>query len=224
MATPALSQITPSNADWRIPVTEPSSSFWLGKVSEWVKEDRPCILKIGAIFLAFLGAAALCATLVGIPILIYSIHEYNRRIEVEERATKRMQERLQPRLDNHSLTVPQALTQALEGKNIPTLNLSADHIGSTEYIDGIKPEDLSHDIMQGTDRFNRRFYAFRVKDKSDGETKAFAVFERHSGGHEMWTFGSNRGEPIGGGNILRAPQIVNIYQLANHQSTLCQLV
>lgn len=222
MATPALSQTTPSNADWRIPVTEPSSSFWLGKVSEWIKEDRPCILRIGAIFVAFLGAAALCATLVGIPILIYSISEYNRRINVEQGVVKQMQERLQPRLDNHSSTVSQALTQALEGKNIPTLNLRADQIGSTGYLDQLNPEDLSNDVMQGTDPLNRRFYAFRIKDYFDGQTKVFTVFQRHTGISDVWTMGSNHGNPIRG-PLMRAPEIVQIYQIANHQSSLCEL-
>jgi hypothetical protein len=223
MATPALSQTSPANTDWRIPVTEPSSSFWFGKVHEWLNENGPCIVKIGQVFLAFLGAAALCATLVGIPILIYSVYEYNRRLEVEEKAVKLMQEQLQPRLDNGSLTIPQALTQALEGKNIPTLNLRADQIGSTQYLDQLNPEDLSSDIMQGTDPLNRRFYAFRVKDKSDGETKVFTVFQRHTGVSEIWTFGANRGRPIHASTV-RAPEIVKIYQLANQQSTLCELV
>lgn len=76
-------------------------------------------------------------------------------------------------------------------QGLPTLVQSTP---SSDYIDNIDPEEMTHPIMQGVDMYDRKFYAVKVhiNNKTTGEITegAGTFFERHSTKRNEWAYGS----------------------------------
>lgn len=51
--------------------------------------------------------------------------------------------------------------------------------GSTDYLDRIRPEEVTAAFVKGIDPFSRRFVAFKVQNKA-GEVAVYCMFERYT--------------------------------------------
>ena len=73
--------------------------------------------------------------------------------------------------------------------NFPILKFKPKFIGSTDYIDRIKPCDLSHPIMIGIDCFNRPFVSIRTSCLDTGDVVVDTLFQRYSDDKFIWSSG-----------------------------------
>ncbi len=215
MATQVTLAAAPSS-EWRIPKEEQSSL--VGKMIEWVREDRPLTQRICVYALAAIAGVVMCLTVVGIPFVIYGIAcEWDRQIEVEEEDNSQMLALLHRRLESGSLTIEQALRQALEGKNITKLDL-LDQMGRPGYIDFLMPEKIDQSLM-GFDAGNRPFYILKIKEKSTNEEHVVTVFQQYINVRNPWIYDSKKAIPAAlfRSSSLDAFELVSIYNLVQNR-------
>ena len=77
--------------------------------------------------------------------------------------------------------------------NIPILKWNDKFIGSTDYIDKIKPENMHSKIMIGIDCYKRPFICFRTKRYHKKFGEIFTVdtlFQRYTAEKKTWTNGT----------------------------------
>lgn len=72
----------------------------------------------------------------------------------------------------------------------PIINIG-DKVGHTDYIDFLRPNDLSFPIMRGVDTFKRPFISLRYIDRRYNETKVETFFQRYSDDYLTWTSGGS---------------------------------
>lgn len=102
--------------------------------------------------------------------------------------TKIFRPRLLEHVDLLYETFPHHILGALPEKvlwNIKRVQFQNDWIGSTDYIDNVKPRDLLYDFAWTNDRYNRLVILMRVKDK------VLAFFQRYTQVKYLWAFGSS---------------------------------
>ncbi len=202
--------------EWRIPKEEQSSL--VGKMVEWVREDRPFTQKICVYALATLAGLVMFLTLIGIPVVIYAIAcEWDRQVEVEEEDNHQMLELLQRRLESGSLTIEQALKQALEGKDLEKFEL-LDPMGRPGYIDFLMPEKIKRSST-GFDASNRPFYILKIKEKSTEEEHVVTLFQQYINVRDRWIYDSKKTVPpaLFSHVDLQASEIVSIYNLIQNR-------
>jgi hypothetical protein len=74
--------------------------------------------------------------------------------------------------------------------NFPILEFNDKFIGHTDYIDSIKPKDLSEPIMIGIDCYKRAFISIRtLKIEENNEPTVDILFQRYTNEKEKWTHG-----------------------------------
>lgn len=217
MASQVTLAAAPSS-EWRIPKEEQSSI--VGKMVEWVREERPFTQRICVYALAAIAGLVLCLTVVGIPIVVYAIAcEWDRQIEVEEEDNSQMLELLQSRLDNGSLTIEQSLQQALEGKNLAKFDLR-DQMGRPGYIDFLMPDNIAQSSM-GVDAGNRPFYLLKIKEKSTEEEHVVTIFQQYINVRNHWINDAKKAIPpdLFRNSNLQAFEIVSIYNLVQNRGS-----
>lgn len=90
-------------------------------------------------------------------------------------------------------------------EKLPVLNLG----GKTkDYIDWLKPSDVSHPIQRGVDSAKRTFFTLRLKFKplelkngSESEQFVVTVFQRYTGEADNWAWGTMNYSPLYSGRI-----------------------
>ena len=89
--------------------------------------------------------------------------------------------------------IPPLLLHEIDDKlfEIPVLKWDFKFAGSTDYIDGIKPNDLSSSIMKGIDCFARSFICFRIMNTNDNTVSVQTVFQRYSTHKFPWVIASS---------------------------------
>ena len=90
-------------------------------------------------------------------------------------------------------------------ESIPELTYKKDFLGPTDYIDNIKPSDLTYPVMRGKDIYNRLYVVVHYKNNVQ------TYFQRYTNDDTLWTYG----QYIGGkykdcivkecGNLLLQP-------------------
>lgn len=70
----------------------------------------------------------------------------------------------------------------------PILSFNENFLGWTDYLDRIKPSDVSYPIMIGVDCFRRAFVTIRTSD-INGEQTVDTLFQRYSDDKYTWTHG-----------------------------------
>jgi hypothetical protein len=74
--------------------------------------------------------------------------------------------------------------------NYPILEFKNKFIGYTDYIDSIRPDDLSEPIMIGVDCFKRAFVSIRtVIINENRDPVVDTLFQRYTNEKEKWTYG-----------------------------------
>ncbi len=217
MSTAAVSSSHSPAREWRIPKSQPNTL--MGKVVECIREPRPPLQKIGVYVLTFLASIVLGLSILGIPIWIAAKKECDLQESQARNALYLMRMPLEERLNNGTLNIQIALAEAMGRSTIPLLTLPQQ---AGDYIDFLRPEHLSHSVMQGIDDANRSFYSLRVRDKSTGNRFVVTVFQRYTNDTENWTYGCR-----GDSNInelfpehqINSAGIVNLYNLFQKRST-----
>ena len=69
--------------------------------------------------------------------------------------------------------------------------------GSTDYIDFIRPDDVSATCMQGTDRFNRNFITAKFTDHKNNKPFVWTLFQRYTDDSNYWTIGGREPTDVG---------------------------
>lgn len=92
------------------------------------------------------------------------------------------------------MNFPKELTDILaanniELKDIPVLDLG-NRGGSTDYIDFVSPREMTAPLMQGVDKFNRRFMSFHIATK-DGANGVITAFQRYTDSAGTWCIGGD---------------------------------
>tara|TARA_B110000008_G_scaffold279401_1_gene326349 strand:+ start:1130 stop:1870 length:741 start_codon:yes stop_codon:yes gene_type:complete len=81
--------------------------------------------------------------------------------------------------------------------HFPILPWKRFYIGCTDYIDGIKPSNLTYPIMIGVDHFHRPFitikYTYSELHCSEMKTGKITVFQRYTNDCKCWVGCSKRG-------------------------------
>ena len=95
-------------------------------------------------------------------------------------------------------------TLGQEADKLPVLDIGND-IGLTEYIDFIKPEEMSHPIMIGTDCCKRPFISIKVRH-DNGEYAVGTFFQRYTDEPEIWAYGTAHGSTIYDDTRFRCPE------------------
>ena len=77
---------------------------------------------------------------------------------------------------------------------LPVLDLK-DKIGSTDYIDFVKIEDMTHNIMKGVDFYRRKFVSIKywITDTTEPINSYQAVgtfFQRYTDDPDTWAYGT----------------------------------
>lgn len=108
--------------------------------------------------------------------------------QLKEITTKICRPRLSEHVDLLYKTFPLHILGTLPEKviwNIKRVQFQNDWIGSTGYIDNVKPRDLICDFAWTKDRYNRLVILMRIKNK------VLALFQRYTQVNYLWAFGSS---------------------------------
>lgn len=62
----------------------------------------------------------------------------------------------------------------------------------TDYIDFLKQEELTHNVVKGIYRYRRPFISFKVNDIKKEEDKVFTIFQRYTNDKYLWCNDSYR--------------------------------
>lgn len=73
--------------------------------------------------------------------------------------------------------------------NYPIIEFQDNFIGFTEYIDRIRPDDLSEPIMIGIDCYKRPFICIRTLQIRDNIKSVDTLFQRYTNEKETWSYG-----------------------------------
>ena len=77
---------------------------------------------------------------------------------------------------------------------LPVLSCKAEYIGGTDYIDCIKPKNLTNSIMVGVDFFRRPFITIKYKYQTKKERIGrITVFQRYSESKTQWVKCNHKG-------------------------------
>lgn len=114
--------------------------------------------------------------------------------------------------------------------NIPVLKYKKSFARGTDYIDRIRPHDMSKPIMIGVDSYQRPYVCIKYKCINNPYTNinteyeyVITFFQRHTGSKEGWVkAGHNTGPIINYSNVLlddlsKKMILKNIYQLINDE-------
>jgi len=99
-----------------------------------------------------------------------------------------------PKTTKENMDFPKELTDILaankiELKDIPVLDLG-NRGGSTDYIDFLSSDEMTAPIMQGIDKFNRRFMSFNIVSQ-DGGRGVITAFQRYTNSDKPWCIGGD---------------------------------
>ena len=76
----------------------------------------------------------------------------------------------------------------------PILKWKNEFLGDTGYIDGIRPEDVSHPVMLGVDTYGRAFATIRTYNPCrPRHIQLETMFQRYSNNLTTWTVGTRTG-------------------------------
>ena len=84
---------------------------------------------------------------------------------------------------------PNEVARFLNTETMPILDLQG-RTGMTDYIDFLKPEELTHNIMKGVDCYRRSFLSFKVLDIKNNKKRVFTIFQRYTDDIFLWVNGS----------------------------------
>ena len=80
---------------------------------------------------------------------------------------------------------------------LPILDM-ASNMGDTDYIDFLKPEDLSQPIMKGIDKYKRQFITFLFQQRN--KQRVITFFQRYSDSKNFWVYGGSPFIDLDGAN------------------------
>jgi len=110
--------------------------------------------------------------------------------------------------------------------NIPILDIK-EQMGSSDYIDFILKDTVTHKIMRGKDKYNRLFLCFRYKlndinNRFSPEVFVETIFQRYTNNSELWTCGGHDGlnmiKEIGNSHYLNEVNYNYLRRLVNGKS------
>ena len=142
-------------------INEEENAAFLSGPIEWIREDRSTIAKIVVYSLTFFITVLLIATVVGIPLVLMGVWEYQRQEEDARIASIRQ------RIIQVQMQVQNALGGVDVFANIPVLDLRG-RIGTRNLVNFLTPDMLTAPIMKGSDRYARDFIAMKIRDRSTG--------------------------------------------------------
>jgi len=89
---------------------------------------------------------------------------------------------------------PSIMLELWKELDCPVLDIG-DRRGSTDYIDFISEDELTHPIMKGIDTLNRPFFCLRFTVKTDKETRTAyrTFFQRYTSNKHTWCSADVRG-------------------------------
>ncbi len=81
-------------------------------------------------------------------------------------------------------------------ERLPVLEIE-DNVGSTGYLDFIKPKHMTDSLMKGVDTLGRRFFTIKVNDPDSKRQTCQTFFERYSNSDDLtWVSAGNNREAI----------------------------
>lgn len=82
------------------------------------------------------------------------------------------------------------IPNSMKFEDLPEIEHKRHFVGSTDYIDKIRPEHLTHYVMRGKDQYNRLYTVVYYKNNIQ------TYFQRYTDNDYIWSYG----EHIGGNN------------------------
>lgn len=90
-------------------------------------------------------------------------------------------------------TFPKTIIEAMGGVEqfltFPVLEWKKEYIGCTDYIDRIRPIDLSHPVMIGRDPYQRSFICLKMRAGVYPKEFVMTMFQRYTNQQDTWTHG-----------------------------------
>ena len=228
MGVANLSQSSSRSAE--LPNTNPQNS--IEELASWLRSDEtPLIYKIGAIALPVILGYAIGAV-IGYPLLTAAIvtlaagtvaligfctlmSREQSALDVAERSRILAQE---------MATAFTNMKNAVGGEEafnaLPEFQMG-DQMGSTGCLDFLRPADLSHSVMRGTDRIGRPFISLKLQVNSPNAPRdPFVItFHQRFTNSDLWSYGTRGGriEDAEGnpffGTLIRAVDRALIHQI-----------
>lgn len=100
-------------------------------------------------------------------------------------------------------TFPKTIIEAMGGVEkfltFPVLEWKKEYIGCTDYIDRIRPIDLSDPVMIGRDQYQRSFISLKLRAGVYSKEFVVTMFQRYTDKKDTWTHGRT-------GNLTIIPQ------------------
>lgn len=178
----------------------------IGKMVKWIRKDRPLVLKIAVYALAILAVIGLCVSLIGIPLAMKGINEYQAQTKIKSLAEKQKDicrtackndtgdapdaNRPSPVMESDASTANPSPFDNLD--NIPTFDLKG-RMGKTDYIDFLTVDDLPQSIYRGIDHQGRPFFTFKIRDNLKNTVFVETIFQRFPNNRDLWVRGGHEG-------------------------------
>jgi len=116
--------------------------------------------------------------------------------------------------------IEEVMPDGVNYEDLPEIKHQYDFVGSTDYLDGIFPEHLTHYVMRGKDQFDRIYIIIYYKKNIQ------TFFQRYTGHREgTWSYGKFEGGKFedmivpGCGNIAAQPE-----SMANIKEVMTELL
>jgi hypothetical protein len=104
--------------------------------------------------------------------------------------------------------------------NFPILEYKEEFLGLTDYIDGILPQDMTHPIMMGVDKYKRAFIAIRTYQPQEKKTMVDTIFQRYTKDKLIWSNSSCGFISISYVTDMDEHFVSNINKLLNNESDI----
>lgn len=213
-----------------IPSAEPSNC--MQNIVAWLKSDEtPLLIKAGAVFIGVIATIAVgiasgyplfISAIILIPTTVWAAFAWHQLSSKENAALEATTAAaLFTQRDREAQLSFQVIKEAVGGEAVfnalPILDLG-NRTGDTGYLDFLRPNELTHSIMRGTDAGARPFICLKLNAPSDEglppHQTVITFFQRYStGGEWSWSSQSYHNEPVRFGDRLTAQDRAIIRQI-----------